>query len=150
MCTYCLEPQSTKKIRWLWTVFTDLFEFWRQIFLDMQITIHLELPDLFFSYRLIKQSVSMITWVCWRNIMITAFHLIVRHLWSLRDQFQEIRQNRGIDLWQLHNLLLFSMQCSFLPRFSIRIKTKYFNDNGSIDNVSKFLTKTFFSYHFKL
>ena len=27
-------------------------------------TIHLELPDLFFSYKLIKQSVSMITWVC--------------------------------------------------------------------------------------
>ena len=47
-----------KKIRWLWTVFTDLLEFWRQIFLDMQITIHLEPPDLFFSYRLIKHSVN--------------------------------------------------------------------------------------------
>ena len=46
--------------------------------------------------------------------MITAFHVIVRDLWSLGDQFQEIRQNRvettihqGIDLRQLHNYLLF-------------------------------------------
>jgi len=27
------------------------------------------------------------------------------------------------------------LQCSFLPRFSIRIRTKYYNDNGSIENV---------------
>ena len=26
-------------------------------------------------------------------------------------------------------------QCSFLPRFSIKIRTKYFNDNGSSQNV---------------
>ena len=82
--------------------------------------------------------------------MITAFHLIVRHLWSLRDQFQEIRQTEELISDNYIIFCCFSMQCSFLPRFSIRIKTKYFNDNGSIDNVSKFLTKTFFSYHFKL
>ena len=27
------------------------------------------------------------------------------------------------------------LQCSFLPRFSIRIRTRYFNDNGSKENV---------------
>ena len=55
----------------------------------------------------------------------------------------------GISDWQLY-LLSFScrlkskcdqqtifvhLQCSFLPRFSIRIRTKYHNDNGCTENV---------------
>ena len=30
---------------------------------------------------------------------------------------------------------VFSLQCSFLPRFSIKIRTKYYNDNGGVENV---------------
>lgn len=36
--------------------------------------------------------------------------------------------------WNYYPFTITEYCCSFLPRFSIRIKTKYFNDNGSIDN----------------
>lgn len=37
--------------------------------------------------------------------------------------------------WNYYPYTITEYCCSFLPRFSIRIRTKYFNDNGCTENV---------------
>jgi len=39
--------------------------------------------------------------------------------------------------------MLILLQCSFIPKFSISIKTKYENNNGSTENVSFFYVTLF-------
>ncbi len=36
------------------------------------------------------------------------------------------------------SMLCYSLQCSFIPRFSILIKTKYENNPGTTENVSHY------------